>query len=193
MVIKVTVFYKNVATITLQISFSIIFFIIVNYNYNIIMKIDSVLLDLEVIRQLNENDKLSVITLIGSTRLAVDSCKYTSALTRYYYNYNRETTITYLENLTGTIEKTAEFLINGDHSEECETIYAALINALKGLENLKITYISDSIIVAKLTLLINKFKAVAKKVDNCLTNCANYINDCESSSNSKASIINDEA
>ena len=82
------------------------------------MNIDSVLLDLEVIRQLNENDKLSVITLVGSTRLAVDSSKYTSALTRYYYNYNRETTIIYLENLTGTIEKTAEFLINGDHSEE---------------------------------------------------------------------------
>ncbi|NBV99821.1 MAG: hypothetical protein EBR67_10020, partial [Proteobacteria bacterium] len=35
---------------------------------------------------------------------------------------------------------TAEFLINGDHSEECETMYAALINALKGLENLKEVY-----------------------------------------------------
>ena len=156
------------------------------------MNIDSVLLDLEVIRQLNENDKLSVITLIGSTRLAVDSSKYTSPLTRYYYNYNRETTITYLENLTGTIEKTAEFLINGDHSEECETIYAALINALKGLENLKITYISDSIIVAKLTLIINKFKYVAKKLENSLTNCADYINNYESSSESKATTNNED-
>jgi hypothetical protein len=156
------------------------------------MNIDSILLDLEVIRQLNENDKLAVISLIGSTRLAVDTSKYTSALTRYYYNYNRETTITYLENLTGTIEKTAEFLINGDHSEECETIYVALGNALKGLENLKITYINDSIIVAKLTLLINKFKAVAKKVDNCLTNCANFINDYGSSSNSKSESNNDD-
>jgi len=71
-------------------------------------------------------------------------------------------------------------------------MYSALLNALKGLENLKITYISDSIIVAKLTLLINKFKAVTKKLDNCLTNCANYINDCESSSTSKASSLNNE-
>jgi len=153
------------------------------------MNIDTVLLDLEVIRQINENDKLSVISMIGSTRLAVDSSKYTSSLTRYYYNYNRETTILYLENLTSNIEKTAEFLINGDHSEECETINAALINALKGLENLKITYISDSIIVAKLTLIINKFKAVAKKLDTCLTNSANYINDYDSSSNSNSEVI----
>lgn len=156
------------------------------------MNIDSVLLDLEVIRQLNEHDKLSVITLVGSTRLAVDSSKYTSALTRYYYNYNRETTIIYLENLTGTIEKTAEFLINGDHSEECETIITALTNALKGLENLKITYISDSIIVAKLTLIINKFKYIAKKLENSLTNCADYINNYESSSESKATTNNED-
>jgi len=156
------------------------------------MNIDTLLLDLEVIRQINENDKLSVISLIGSTRLAVDSSKYTSAFTRYYYNYNRETTISYLENLTGAIEKTSEFLINGDHGEECETIYAALLNALKGLANLKITYISDSIIVAKLTLIINKFKATAKKLDTCLTNSANFINDCESSSNSKTTINNED-
>jgi hypothetical protein len=156
------------------------------------MNIDNLLLDLEVIRQIKENDKLSVISLIGSTRLAVDSSKYISSFIRYYYNYNRETTILYLENLTANIEKTAEFLINGDHSEECETINAALINALKGLANLKITYISDSIIVAKLTLIINKFKAVAKKLDNCLTNSANFINDYESSSNSKTETNNDE-
>ena len=155
------------------------------------MNIDSVLLDLEVIRQINETDKLSVITLIGSTRLAVDTSKYTSSITRYYYNYNRETTISYLETLTANIEKTSEFLINGDHSEECETINDALLNALKGLENLKITYISDSIIVAKLTLIINKFKTITKKLDNCLTNSTNYINDYESSSDSKSEIIND--
>ena len=77
------------------------------------MNIDSILLD--VIRQIKENDKLAVISMIGSTRLAVDSSKYTSSLTRYYYNYNRETTISYLENLTANVEKTAEFLINGDH------------------------------------------------------------------------------
>jgi hypothetical protein len=156
------------------------------------MNIDTLLLDLEVIKQLNENDKLAVITMIGSTRLAVDSSKYLSSLTRYYYNYNRETTIYYLENLTSGIEKTAEFLINGDHSEECETINHALVNAIKGLEKLKITYISDSIIVAKLTLIINKFKIIVKKIDNCLTNCANYVNDYESSSNCKIIIPNED-
>ena len=156
------------------------------------MNIDNLLLDLEVIRQINENDKLSVISLIGSTRLAVDSSKYTSSFTRYYYNYNRETTISYLENLTANIEKTAEFLINGDHNEECETINDALQNALKGLNNLKVTYISDSIIVAKLTLIINKFKTIAKKLDNCLTNSTDFINDYESSSNSTTETNNED-
>jgi hypothetical protein len=156
------------------------------------MNIDNLLLDLEVIRQINENDKLSVISLIGSTRLAVDSSKYISPFTRYYYNYNRETTISYLENLTANIEKTAEFLINGDHNEECETINDALQNALKGLNNLKVTYISDSIIVAKLTLIINKFKTIAKKLDNCLTNSADFVNDYESSSNSTTETNNED-
>uniref|UniRef100_A0A6C0DX69 Uncharacterized protein n=1 Tax=viral metagenome TaxID=1070528 RepID=A0A6C0DX69_9ZZZZ len=156
------------------------------------MNIDTILLDLEVIKQINEYDKLSVINLVGSTRLAVDSCKYTSSITRYYYNFNRETTITYLENLTSNIEKTAEFLINGDHSEECETINDALLSALKGLTNLKITYNTDSIIVAKLTLIINKFKTVSKKLDNCLTNTANYINDYDSSSTSNSETSNAE-
>ena len=156
------------------------------------MNIDSILLDLEVIRQIKENDKLAVISMIGSTRLAVDSSKYTSPLTRYYYNYNRETTISYLENLTANVEKTAEFLINGDHGEECETINQALQNALTGLNNLKVTYISDSIIVAKLTLITNKFKITLKKLDNCLTNSANFVNDYESSSNGTTETNNED-
>ena len=55
------------------------------------MSINHILLDLEVIKQLVDNDKLGVLTLPGSTKLCVDSYGYSSSITRWYNNYNRET------------------------------------------------------------------------------------------------------
>ena len=114
------------------------------------MSINHILLDLEVIKQLVDYDKLGVLTLPGSTKLCVDSYGYTSAITRWYNNYNRETSITYLEELTNNIEKTSDFIISGQHNDEGETLREAIDSALHGLEKLKITYISDSIIVARI-------------------------------------------
>ena len=125
------------------------------------MDINHLLLDLEVIKQLLENDKLAVITLPGSTKLSVHSVNSISSLTRWYNNYNREDCINYLEQLTTNIVKTSDFIISGQHSEEGETIRNAIDAALNGLTNLRTTYVKDSVITAKLTLIINKFKIMS--------------------------------
>jgi hypothetical protein len=143
------------------------------------MAINHILLDLEVIKQLEDYDKLGVLTLPGSTKLCVDSFGYRSAITRWYNNYNRETSISYVEQLTNNIEKTSDFIISGQHNEEGETLREAIDGALIGLEKLKLTYISDSIIVARIILIINKLKTLSKNLKNFTTNTYNFINEIE--------------
>ena len=147
------------------------------------MSINHILLDLEVIKQLVDNDKLGVLTLPGSTKLCVDSYGYSSSITRWYNNYNRETSITYLEQLTNNIEKTSDFIITGQHNEEGEILREAINSALIGLEKLRLTYISDSIIAARITLIINKLKNISKNLKNFTTNTYNFINEIENANN----------
>ena len=143
------------------------------------MDINHLLLDLEVIKQLLENDKLAVITLPGSTKLSVHSANSISSVIRWYNNYNREDCINYLELLTNNIVKTSDFIISGQHNEEGETIKNAIDAALNGLINLRITYVKDSVITAKLTLIINKFKNVSKNLENFINNTLNFINELD--------------
>ena len=147
------------------------------------MAINHILLDLEVIKQLEDYDKLGVLTLPGSTKLCVDSFGYRSAITRWYNNYNRETSISYVEQLTNNIEKTSDFIISGQHNEEGETLRQAIDGALIGLEKLKQTYISDSIIVARIILIINKLKNLSKNLKNFTNNTYNFINEIENANN----------
>jgi hypothetical protein len=155
------------------------------------MAINHILLDLEVIKQLEDYDKLGVLTLPGSTKLCVDSFGYRSAITRWYNNYNRETSISYVEQLTNNIEKTSDFIISGQHNEEGETLRQAIDGALIGLEKLKLTYISDSIIVARIILIINKLKTLSKNLKNFTTNTYNFINEIENAnSDNSANNIN---
>jgi hypothetical protein len=147
------------------------------------MAINHILLDLEVIKQLEDNDKLGVLTLPGSTKLCVDSFGYRSSITRWYNNYNRETSIGYIEQLITNIEKTSDFIISGQHNEEGETLREAIDGALIGLEKLKHTYISDSIIVARIILIINKLRTLSKNLKNFTTNTYNFINEIENANN----------
>ena len=120
------------------------------------MNIDNILLDLEVIKQVKENDKLSVLVLPGNKRLIVDSYSYFSSITRKYNGYNRDDTIKYLEELVDIINKSCATINNGNHSDLAETLNNSIKNSIIGLENLKKTYKNDSIIIAKLVLIINK-------------------------------------
>ena len=72
------------------------------------MDIDNMLLDLEVIRQLAENDKLAVNIYPGVTTLIVDKSSYLSSITRKINGYSRDDSIKYLENLVQQIEKSCD-------------------------------------------------------------------------------------
>lgn len=122
------------------------------------MDIDTILLDLEVIKQINPNDKLAVDLLPGNKSLSIDTSYYFSTLSRKYNGYNRENSIKYLEELVDKIEKYTKFIINSSHEDIRNNLKNAIISANNGITNLQETYKNDSIIVAKLTLILNKLK-----------------------------------
>ena len=129
------------------------------------MDINYILLDLEIIKQIKENDKLGLIILPGSKKLFVDSSSRLSSVTRWYNGHNREDTINYIEELVIKIEKISNLLISGKHKNLSQTLKTSLMESIKGLENLKKTYDSDSITIAKLILIVNKLNTIIKLLD----------------------------
>tara|TARA_B100001175_G_scaffold221406_1_gene188458 strand:+ start:2268 stop:2780 length:513 start_codon:yes stop_codon:yes gene_type:complete len=126
------------------------------------MDINYILLDLEIIKQIKENDKLGLIVLPGTKKLFVDTSTTLSGLRRWYNGNNREDTINYIEDLFIKVEKISNLLINGKHKNLSKTLKKSLTESIKGLENLKKTYETDSITVAKLILIINKLNIIIK-------------------------------
>lgn len=130
------------------------------------MELNYILLNLEIVKQVKENDKLGVIILPGEKKLFVDSSSILSPLIRWYSGYNRKDTIVYLEELTEKIEKFSHLIKDGNHIDSGCLLKKAIKEAIKGLENLKLTYISDSITIAKLVLIINKLIDVISRLEN---------------------------
>ena len=130
------------------------------------MDIDSLLLDLEIINQIDDNNKLSVNLTPGHKQLSVDNYYYLSSVIRWYYNLNRYDSIDYLEELAEKINKSALTIIDGNHCDIGITLKKSIRNSISGLEKLKKTYISDSIIVARLILIINKFNNSINILEN---------------------------
>ena len=130
------------------------------------MDIEKILLDLEVIKQICENDKLSVNIIPGNIILSVDTTSYVSSITRWWNNYNRESSIDYLEKLIDNIEKSTTTIISGQHHETGDALKLAITNSITGLNNLKNTYLDDSLINSKIILCINKLNNNIILLDN---------------------------
>jgi hypothetical protein len=128
------------------------------------MDINDILLDLEVINQVKENDKLAVNIIPGKKTLIVDNYSYFSSFKRWYYKYNREDVISYLEDLLIKIENASNTINNGNHMEIGETLKKAINKSLSGLTNLKNTYNKDSLIVAKIILFNNKLTYISNNI-----------------------------
>ena len=137
------------------------------------MDIKNILLDLEVIKQIKENDKLAVFIVPGSKRIFVDTFSYISTITRWYNGYNRETSILYIEDLVDIIEKSSETIRCGNHNDKAFILKIAIENSFVGLKNLANTYEKDSIFKARITLCINNLKTVVTELQSYLDNIGN--------------------
>ncbi len=128
------------------------------------LEFNNIILDLQIIKQIKENDKLGLIKIPGSQKLFVDNNNYLSPLSRWYYGYNRDDTIEYLENLINKIENISQFLNNGSHYNMSQLLSKNLEDCKIGIENLKKTYEFDSISFAKLNMISDKIDIIKKNL-----------------------------
>ena len=128
------------------------------------MNFAQVLLNLEILSQIKENDKISIQILPGEKRMFVDHYNYTISLSRWYNGYNREDSIKYIEELSQNIESIASYIINGNHIDDNEILVTSIKKALIGLDSLKQTYLSDSVISSRIILIIEKLNTIIKNL-----------------------------
>jgi hypothetical protein len=117
------------------------------------------LIDLEIISQLKETDKLAIYRgKDNSLILIIDRNNYYNFIYRWYYNYNRNHCIKYIETLITQIEKEKIQIIENNNLENLLELKTSLINSKIGFINLQITYSNDVINVAKIQLLLNRIQ-----------------------------------
>jgi hypothetical protein len=117
------------------------------------------LIDLEIISQLKETDKLAIYRgKDNSLILIIDRNDYYNFIYRWYYNYNRNHCIKYIETLITQIEKEKIQIIENNNLDNLLELKTSLINSKIGFINLQITYSNDVINVAKIQLLLNRIQ-----------------------------------
>ena len=124
------------------------------------MNIDNLLVDLEIIGQIKDNDKLAVSNVVGSTKLFVNQYSLANSVYRRYNGYNRIDSIVYIENLITRVESASTKIIDGNFTDMSLSLKTSIEKAFTGLTNLKLTYYNDSEIVARLTICTNKITKV---------------------------------
>ena len=153
-------------------------------------------LNLNILSQIQENDKLGLTTINNNVKLIVDKSSYVSSITRYYNGYNRITVIEYLKDFTNRLEKYIDLLVKGNLNEYSIKIIPTIKNSINGLINLKNTYNNDSNVVSEISLIIDKFtnfmdrlKEIETMID-CITEVDNNINNNNNNNNNINNNIN---
>ena len=143
------------------------------------MNLDENFLHLEVLSKIKEGDKISIKLIPGEKKMFVDQSSLSSSLRRWYNGYNREESVKFIEDLVSSIDNNSLYIINGNHIEEGEILINSIKKGLIGLENLKKTYVDDSIISSKINLIIDKQNNIIKNLLNFNTSTLNTINEIE--------------
>lgn len=132
------------------------------------MDIDGVLVDLSVVSQLKDHDKLGVNNLPGKQELVIFSGKALLQSTyRWYYGANRSDVVEYLQALVKKVERHAE-LFSEPVTEKTRVLRENLkkytVSSLEGLGHLQNTYSSDKHMVAQIDLITEKLSECAKQI-----------------------------
>tara|TARA_B100000787_G_scaffold145646_1_gene115933 strand:+ start:5486 stop:5887 length:402 start_codon:yes stop_codon:yes gene_type:complete len=124
------------------------------------MDIDTVLIDLSVISQLKNQDKLGVINLPGRQELVIFSGKaWFQGTYRWWKGSNRSEVLAYLHLLVLRLQRHCE-LFSGPVAEKTrvltENLKSHTVSAIDGLSHLQSTYASDNHAIAQLLLISQK-------------------------------------
>lgn len=137
--------------------------------------IDSILLDLKIISQIKENDKL----VTSKDLLEIDN-SYFQSIKRYWNNDNRFSSIEYIKD---TVNRTLDFtdttlnntnitennIFMENNSHILQRFLVEMTNAIKGLDNLKLTYNTDITITSAIDIYKEKLTMRIEGIQNILT------------------------
>lgn len=153
-----------------------------NSQTNIEMSSEIILLNLKIISQIKENEKLN----INIDQLSIDNSKC-QFFTRAYYGNSRENTTIMLESIINNallstdkilldavsneniLDDKRDEILREDPSQLLHRYLLEMSNSIKGLENLKVTYRDDVSVKSKLDLIIEKIKTRIEKINKVLT------------------------
>ena len=154
--------------------------------------VESILTNLKIISNLKPNDKLT----IDDNILIIDRPYYYQGVTRWWNQDSRTGTMLELEKIvndtfniidniytselqskTGTTvsnnyyykRSIPESYFKNENSQQLQSFSSELSNAIKGLQNLKLTYKNDISICSKIDVMIEKITIRIKKINSLLT------------------------
>ena len=148
--------------------------------------LESLLLDLKIISNIKEFDKLSI-----KKNIEIDTPHFLQSLTRKINGDSRERTIRYISDVINNIFTILDKLLKKEIKSELtssqhyytkkekynfksetvstyQTISQNLAESITGLQNLKITYLNDITTTAKIDMLIIKIQNRISKINNMM-------------------------
>lgn len=119
--------------------------------------IDTILLNLKMLSQINPNDKLYT----DNGQIKIDTPTLMQGIYRWMNEYSRERTMDDLDKLINETLKYVNTNIKKDSRTEednrnCQKILVEISKSLTGIQNLKITYKDDTYIQSKLDVINEK-------------------------------------
>lgn len=140
---------------------------------------DSIIFELKLISRIKKNDKL---TTTGE-KIGIDNSGTLQPVVRYYYGEGRDATMSHIEKLSEQIftflnktikvarqNKNIVFSVHqkSDINNQLRQLWLELSGAIKGLENLKITYSNDASTESRIEQVIDKFKGYIADITGSL-------------------------
>ena len=157
-----------------------------NDNNSSECSLESLLLDLKIISNIKEFDKISI-----KENIEIDTPHFLQSLTRKINGDSRERTIKYISDVINNIFTILDKLLKKEMKSELtssqhyytkkekynfksetvsiyQTISQNLAESITGLQNLKITYLNDITTTAKIDMLIIKIQNRISKINNMM-------------------------
>ena len=128
-----------------------------NITLNNLHEVDTILLNLKMLSQINPNDKLYT----EDGQIKIDTPTLMQGIYRWMNEYSRTKT---MDDLDVLINKTLEYVKSNiskenrteEDNRNCQKILVEVSKSLNGIQNLKITYKDDTYIQSKLDVINEK-------------------------------------
>lgn len=131
--------------------------------------VDNTIANLKIIGMLQRNTKLCV----RKGQLSLDACSTFQPLVRWVSRDSRDLTLMHIRNTLGSAMRISKGLLSDQMRTDMREwtlhrLLSEMRNCVTGMENLRVTYASDSLTVASLDVMIDRLRAHGDELDRVL-------------------------